>query len=173
MKVNAPETAMIQMDLATTKAWIKADDLRRATADFAQHGEICGISMQRCFADASRAPHQIIVHRDPVHAMRKYISEMNITALKDLLDALFTRWLIADDDRKKWLYGDTARILTTNQEIIDPYIRVCFEMWQASRIMVERYQGLNLGDNLGTFHRIRHEPMHPYLSEKMCSSFRL
>jgi len=173
MKVNAPENAMIRVDLAATKAWILADNLRRAGADFAQHGERCRISMEQCFNEASRAPHGIIVDRDAIHAMRAYLAKMIITAPKDLLTALFTRRLITDDDQKKWMYQDTARVLTGDPETPDVYTRVCFEMWQASRTMIERHLGLNLGDHLGIFYRIDHQDMPPDEMEKVFHSFRL
>jgi hypothetical protein len=173
MKVNAPENIMIRMNLTMTEAWIGADDLRRAADDFAQHGETCGISMQQCFDEASRAPHGIIVNRDAIHAMRAYLAKMIITAPPDLLDALFTRRLIAGNDRKKRMYQDTARVLTVRMETPDRYTRVCFEMWQASRTMIERHLGLNLGDDLGTFYRIEHQDMPLDEREKASLALRL
>lgn len=173
MKMNTPENAMIQVDLAATKAWILADDMRRATDDFAQHGERCRISMEQCFNEASRAPHGIIVNRDAIHAMRAYLAEMTITAPQDLLTALFTRRLITNDDQKKRMYKDTARVLTRDPETPDVYTRVCFEMWQASRTMIERYLSLNLGDHLGIFYRIDHQDMPPDEREKVFHSFQL
>lgn len=129
--------------------------------------------MQQCFDEASRTPHGIIVSRDAIHAMREYLAEMNITASQDLLDALFTRRLITDDDRKKWMYQDTARVLTGRMETPDTYTRVCFEMWQASRTMIERRLGLNLGDDLGIFYRIDHQDMPPDEMKEALHNFRL